>query len=377
MIKRNANFPSENFISNRELASNKRGRNLNYSFEFYLENLMEISNGVNSSTNTTRSSVLAMYMNYLQKQLSLSLSVMLVIGFLGNLVSFIIFRRQNLRRNAMALLFSASSIFNILVLVFGIGTSLYAVDRANPETTSATYCKLRGYIRHVLLMSVRGYIILACAASFALSSPKHSTRILCQTKFVKTMIIIVPLLSIVIAAHIPIWTTLQQNRCVMMDSYVIVYAIYFLLVVGIIPVVLMAFFILLTSQNLKKLHFPADNPVHVPVRIRRKDQQFIRMLASLVIMYVVTNIYFPANTFYMSVTYWTDKNPDRIFIESIIFSITSNYILYINNISPFFLFLLSSSTFRKSLRELLMNQVLGLVMQQNRIQPGTTTVSSL
>ena len=318
------------------------------------------------ASNATQVNSLLVYLANTQKQLTRSLSVLLAVGLLGNSLSLLVFREKKLRSNAVALLFSAASVFNILVLVYGIGTSLYGVDHVSPDTYSIVFCKLRLYLRHILLMIVRSYIVLACAASFGLSSSRASFRALCQPRLVTRAIVAVPFVWPLLAFHMPIWSTLRRNQCVNIDPYVLPFAVYFFLIVGVIPVLLMSFFILLTINNLRHLHRRAQASIRGPRRWKSRDQQFIRMLSALVIMYAVTNLFFPSNSLYSAITYWLAKSPERLAIESLVFSVTSNYILYINNISPFFLFFLSSGSFREVLFRVLRSWT-----RNNRVRPST------
>lgn len=323
------------------------------------------------ASNVTVANALVLQLTIAQKQLTRCLSILLVLGVLGNSLSLVVFRQRKLRSNAISLLFSAASIFNILVLVYGIGTSLYGVDHVSPDTYSIVFCKLRLYLRHILLMIVRSYIVLACAASFALSSSRALFRAWCQPRYVTRAIIAVPLVWPLIAFHMPIWSTLRRNQCVNIDPYILPFAIYFFLIVGVTPVILMCFFILLTINNLHGLHRRTQASVQAPLRWKSRDQQFIRMLSALVIMYAITNLFFPANSLYLAITNWLVKSPERVAIESLIFSVTSNYILYINNISPFFLFFVSSAAFRQALRQVLRKH------RRTRVQPWMSEVPKL
>ena len=199
-------------------------------------------------------------------------------------------------------------------------------------------------------MIVRSYIVLACIASFCLSSSRLKIRSLFHIRYVKLLIMIIPFVWPMIAIHMPILTELKLNKCVNIDEYVIPFGIYFFLIVGIISVVLMTLFILLTIKNLNEIHRriePSISNVNSK-RIKSRDKQFIRMLFSLVLMYITTNLFYPANVLYMSMTKSLSKSAQRIQIESLVITFTSNYILYVNNISPFFLFLFSSNSFRRS-----------------------------
>ncbi len=318
--------------------------------------------------NTTSSNTFVLYLAVVQKQLTRCLAVPLVLGLVGNSASCIVFRQKHLRSNAMSLLFTAASFFDIIVLVYGIGLSLYGVDHVTPDTYSIVFCKLRLYLRHILLMIVRSYIILACAASFALSSSRVNLRSLCQPRYVKWTILAVPFVWPLIALHMPFFTIIRKNQCVNVNSYVLPFAIYFFLIVGVFPVVLMLLFILLTMNNLRLLHRRIQPSIVSTIKLKSRDQQFIRMLLSLVLMYVTTNLFYPSNVLYSAITYWLNKSPDRVAIESIIFSVTSNYMLYINNISPFFLFVSSSSAFRQTFFRIIYKYMRYFVIRTNRIR---------
>ncbi|UJR11321.1 hypothetical protein I4U23_015502 [Adineta vaga] len=322
------------------------------------------------ATNTTLIITLAV----VQKQITRSLVIPLVLGLLGNTFSCIVFCQKPLRSNGISLLFTAASIFNIIVLVYGIGTSLYSLDHISPDTYSMIFCKLRLYIRHIFLMIVRTYIILACIASFSLSSSQTSLRSLCRSQYVKWTILIVPPSWPLIAIHMPFFTTIQKNQCINIESYIIPFAIYFFLVVGLLPIVFMVTFISLTIRNLRLLHHRIQASIIRTSRLKSRDRQFIRMLIALVLMYVITNLFYPANVLYSAITHWTEKNPERIAIESIIFSVTSNYVLYINNVSPFFLFIISSASFRQSFCQAIHKFTRYFMQKRPRIRPAPVTI---
>ena len=294
------------------------------------------------TTNTTSSNTFVVYLANIQKQITRTLVVPLVVGLIGNIISCIVFRQKQLRSNGMSLLLTAASIFNIIVLIYGIGMSLYGVDHTNPDTYSIVFCRILIYIRHTLLMVVRSYIILACAASFALTSSRTNLRSLCEIRYVKWAIVVIPFIWPLIVIHMPFFVIIYKNQCVNIDGYIIPFAIYFFLVVGIFPVVSMVLFILLTIKNLRALRRRIQPTIVNRVTLKSRDQQFIRMLLALVIMYVTTNLFYPINILYSAITNWSYKSSERIAIESVVHSITSNYVLYINNVSPFFLFFFSS-----------------------------------
>jgi hypothetical protein len=326
------------------------------------------------SRNTTLSNSLVNSLNVVQEQVMYSLLIPLIVGLLGNIGSCIVFRQKELRSNGISQLFTVASMFNIIVLLYGIVISLYSINHISPDSYLIVFCKFRLYIRHILLMIVRSYIILACAASFSLSSSQANIRSLFQSRYVKRIIFIVPLIWPLIALHMPFFTIIHNNRCINIDSYVLPFGIYFFLIVGIFPIVLMVLFLLLTKNNLRLLNRRIQPTIVGPMRLKSRDQQFLRMLSSLVLMYIITNLFYPTNVLYLSLTYWSEKSPERVAIESLIYSVTSNHILYINNVSPFYLFMYSSTTFRKLFFNFICKYTRHILTKTNRIQPLSTTV---
>lgn len=296
----------------------------------------------------TSSNNLVKYLKTIEDQMVRCLVIPLALGLVGNSFSCIVFRQKQFRSNAISTLFTTASIFNIFVLVYGISIKLYSVNHESPTRYSIIFCKMFLYIRHILLMIVRSYIVLACIASFSLTSPRVNLRSIFQSRFLKWVIFAIPFLWPLIAIHMPLFTTIEDRRCVNVDSYVLPFGVYFFFVVGIIPVLLMTFFIALTVNNLKTLHRRVQPSIATPLRLKTRDQQFIRMLTSLVLMYISTNIFYPTNVLYLALTNSVEKSTERLAFESLIFFFTSNYILYINSVSPFFLFIYSSTSFRRS-----------------------------
>ncbi|CAF1146122.1 unnamed protein product [Adineta ricciae] len=274
------------------------------------------------TTNAT-TSFLVTHLASIQTQITRCLAIPLVLGIFGNSASCMVFGQKQLRSSGVSRFFIAASTFNIIVLIYGVGTSFYALDHVSPDTYSLTFCKLRLYIRHILLMIVRSYIILACIASFGISSPHTSLRSLCQPRYVNWAIVLVPPAWPLIAIHMTFFNTIQKSQCVNIESYVIPFGIYFFLVVGLLPVVLMVIFISLTTRNLRRLHHRVRATVLRPARLQSRDRHFIRMLQGLVLMYVITNLFYPVNVLYSAATHWTAKSAERTAIEAIIFSITS------------------------------------------------------
>ncbi|CAF3942351.1 unnamed protein product, partial [Adineta steineri] len=97
------------------------------------------------------------------------LTICFIFGLIGNLLNIIIFCQKHLRKNSCAVYFITTSVFNFLVMCFGIipivVTSYSSYDYSS---YSISYCKFRAYIVHVFLMISRSSVALACIDRFAL-----------------------------------------------------------------------------------------------------------------------------------------------------------------------------------------------------------------
>ena len=189
-----------------------------------------------------------------QKYLTIVLGVLLVVGTIGNVLNCIVFLRKRLRSNPCSIFFVAASVANITVMNYFIIPTIYSTFRAPPEDSSPVYCRLRLYIRNVLLSTSRSYLTLACVACYALSSRNVRIRSFCRPKTILRIVFAVPLIATCLAIHIPIVTSINNGKCQMWTGAAALYhSIYIFLVAAILPMGLMILFSILAHRNLRKM----------------------------------------------------------------------------------------------------------------------------
>jgi hypothetical protein len=110
-------------------------------------------------------------------------------------------------------------------------------------------------------------------------------------------------------------------------SYAFFYAIYSMIVIGIVPLVLMIVFSLLAWHNLQLIRSRVT-PMDQPTRnrnIHKRDRDLMRMLSGEVFVYCLTTIPYPINLIYSVSTssIAAHKSSTRIAIESLIGYIVS------------------------------------------------------
>ena len=109
------------------------------------------------------------------------LTICLILGIIGCFCNFIVFCGKKLRSNPCSVYFIATSIFNLLVIIFGITPVLLASYLpSDPASYSSTFCKAKSYTTHAFLMMSRSSVALACVDRFALCSRNARIRSLSQ-----------------------------------------------------------------------------------------------------------------------------------------------------------------------------------------------------
>ena len=281
------------------------------------------------------------------------LPICLAFGFIGNLLNTIVFWQKHLRKNSCSVYFISTSVFNFLVLCFGMIPNLYSsYSSYDLALYSIAYCKFRSYMVHVLLMISRFSVALASIDRFALCSENVHIRSFSQHHRAMKAMFLACILWILIPSHILIFMNIYGQRCGANGTYLLIYSIY-AAVVTIIPLLIMVIFSSLAIQGLRQIHFrvrpntaTTNSTTHSTVQIKKRDKQFVVLLIGEVIIYVTSTILFPLNTIYTVLTTSTPKNADRVAIEGFIRYLALSFLIYLNSCSIFYVHLISSHAFR-------------------------------
>ncbi|UJR26534.1 hypothetical protein I4U23_007857 [Adineta vaga] len=288
------------------------------------------------------------------------LTIGYILGFIGCICNLMVFYQRKLRKSTCSIYFIATSIFNLLVIVFGMTPVLVASYLAqDPSKYSVIYCKARSYTTHVFLMLSRSSVALTCIDRFALCSRNVFIRSLCQRRIALILIIIVSILWIVIPTHIIIYIDIYPpGRCSASGIYQIVYTIYAAIVTS-IPLIIMIVFSIWAIQSLQQtqarirpiINLTNEN-LNTNINIRRRDIQLIAILISEVVVYVFSTTWFPVNTIYTVITANIFKTTDRLAIEGFIRYLAVSFLIFLNPCSLFYAHLFASKTFRQECQQL-------------------------
>ncbi|CAF0794896.1 unnamed protein product [Adineta steineri] len=291
------------------------------------------------------------------------LTICFIFGLIGNLLNIIIFCQKHLRKNSCAVYFITTSVFNFLVMCFGIiPTVVTSYSSYDYSSYSISYCKFRAYIVHVFLMISRSSVALACIDRFALCSPNINIRVLNQHRVAIRLIVIACFLWFIIPIHTLVQINIQMpgRRCGASGTYSIVYAIY-AAVVTTIPLIIMVVFSSLAIHHLKhirsRVHTDtslANMNVQRRVRVKKRDAQFIVILIGEVIIYFFSTILFPIYSMYTAFTSTVVKDADRTAIEGFLRYMALSFLIYVNSSSIFYIHLLASKAFRQECKQLIL-----------------------
>jgi hypothetical protein len=286
------------------------------------------------------------------------------IGLLGNIINICIFTRKNSLQNSCALYLLALSIANIFNLSFAVIPTIYALDHVDLSTYSSIYCRLRLYFVHVAIMVARTLLVVACIDRYALCSNKLRLRSFSKAKVAIRVIFGTVLLWFCINTYIPFFQSLRGNTCGMVAPYALIWAIYTVIVPGILPPTAMSIFGVLAIRNRRQLQ------IRLNTRRRagsKRDYTLLMMLLSEVFIYVITTILFPIITVYKAVTNGEIKSVERQQIESFISFLATPFLIYINPSSTFYIYILSSKNYRKECKQMFIDWYMRIIGRRNQV----------
>ena len=268
------------------------------------------------------------------------------LGILGNICNCLVFSKASNRQTPCSVYLFALSSFALLYLLWSIIPLLYTLDHPDPQLQSLIYCKTRLYGSHVLGQCVRSVTIFACADRYFMTRTNVRLRSWSSVTVAYRAIPIASISWMILGLHLPVRMDIRSSVCGMFDFYRIFYPCYQFILVGFLPPVLMCVFGYLTVRSLRQRH--GANPVHV----KQKDRDLMRMLIAEILINVITSIPFSANLIYSaSTSAIANKSAERREIEAFV-NYLSQFLIHLLSAAPFYLFILSSKSFRHEFAQL-------------------------
>ena len=273
------------------------------------------------------------------------ITIYLILGILGNIFNCIIFTHRRFRFRPSSIYFLSLSILAIVHLIWSVAPFLYTLNYPDHQIESLVYCKIRVYISHATGQCLRYIVILACIDRYLVACGAIRFHQLHSLTFSINLVLVVCLCWFVSSIHLPILWTIRDGVCSQFDLYKLIFVIYRLIFSGILPPILMSLLNILTIRTVHRLQ---------TFHTRRKpnERYLLRMVIAEVMINIFTSIPYSIHLIYQAATHFvSDKTIDRLEIESFL-SFIAQLFIYLNNVAPFYLFVIASKPFRDHLMNL-------------------------
>lgn len=166
-------------------------------------------------------------------------------------------------------------------------------------------------------------VIAACIDRWALCSQSAFIRSFSRPRMAVRVIVLLIVVWAIIPIHLAIFFSNVTGRCIAQaGTYAFTYAIYSVVVIGILPLLFMILFSALAWRNLQQIRSRVNptGPARPNVLVHKRDRDLMKMLFFEVFVYCVTTVPYPINLIYNVSTnaMGIQKDSYRLAIESLI-----------------------------------------------------------
>ncbi|CAF2117258.1 unnamed protein product [Rotaria magnacalcarata] len=279
-----------------------------------------------------------------------------ILGNIGSIFNLLIFSQSSHRCNPCSLYIFSMSLCSAIGLNSAVIPLIYALDHPNPLSYSIPFCKSQYYFRHVFSQSMRTFFVVACVDRYASCSNRVFIRSFSRHQIAIRVIPLVIIFWILLGLFPTMLYTISNGVCDAQDGLPnILYSAYIMIVLGILPLVTLFTFGVLMMINLKESRANAQtlgNRKIVSI-IRKRDRNMMRMLLTELTIYIITTIPNTVVLIYKVATPPAANGSERQCIESFVFYFARVFLLYLNNSLSFWIYLITSQSFRHEFKKLL------------------------
>ena len=214
--------------------------------------------------------ILPLYINF----------VTVIAGPIGAICNLITYTAPQLRNNATVFYLLCATLFELLAIVFVVPTRI-ALDNFgfNLERRSVIFCKIRFYTAIAAPMLVTYYILFAIFDRCLATSRHAHIRSWSQLKVAHRLSLLVFIIGTIGSVHVLIFYSIYKNNCQVPPgtAYTVVFAVYLVFIVSLLPYPLMFILTLLTFWNLKqsRQHIVPTQTTVQGFRTKRSDVQLV------------------------------------------------------------------------------------------------------
>ena len=244
---------------------------------------------------------------------------------------------------------------HLLTLIIGIGPSIYDLNHDQSSLQILSFCKVRGYVFQVSLMISRWFVAFACVDRYASSSESVNRRHFARTRIAYRVILVIAIFWSLVCSHRLIFYEVKGKVCGILTNTpaAIFHTTYVLVGGGVLPATIMVVCAFLIRRNLARKELKRVH--NVPVDDHRRtslDQQVLRLLFIQVTSYILFTIpqmtYLVFNAVSSSIP---NRSEERLAIEGFA-AFIAELMLYMFPVTAFYLYTLTSRTFRGELIKL-------------------------
>jgi hypothetical protein len=292
----------------------------------------------------------------IQKALSLyGNSIFLIVGNIGNAFIITLFSRQG--QTACSIYLLSSAVVNFVFLTINGYFQIFPFNYSDGTIRAINFCKISAYILNVLGQVSKTMLIFACIDRFLITSDRASFRAFSIPKRAKYLIFFSFIFWSILALHVPIMRTVTHGQCGASGIYSTIFAILF---VSLIPFIILAIFGYLTYRNMRQMQMRVQpiiqNTIDGNISIQRRDRDLLIIVIAEVVTYVVTTALYPLILLetIISQNVISNKSAQYSQIESFILNI-AYLLLFFNSATPFYTYFISSKSFRRNVKQLIIN----------------------
>ena len=290
-------------------------------------------------------------------------AILLLFGTVGNVLCLLVLSQRALRSNPCVMYFLVASISNTFSLISGIPPRMLSSWNILSDQTEIIlwFCKSRIFVLFTTRTISSWLLTFATIDRYLVSSTNANTRRMSNPKQALRWIIIVSIISLLFWTEslycfdanligTPIKCYAKSDVCRIFND------ISQALVTTLIPSSVMSAFGLCTIANIRQTRRIQPWVINNNVITRRKtDSNLTRVLLLQVILLTIFNIPQAIQKFYLTATFYQSKSSYQTVLENFIFNIALLF-TFIPNCIPFYLYILTSRLFRKTLLQLLFEQ---------------------
>jgi hypothetical protein len=284
--------------------------------------------------------------------------ICMILGNIGNVLIVIVFSRY--RQNACSVYLICSAIMNDLYLIFSGFVQMFPFSYLDKTISAFVFCKTRYYLADVLLLIAKTMIILACIDRFMTTSSRATFRAVSTLKRAKWLVFFSFLFWPIVAVHTAVMITITNGQCGPFGIYSTIYTIYTIILIGLIPPIILSIFGYLTYHHMKQLRVrvqPIENgTINGNIPIRRRDRELLIIVLSEVFVYIVTTSLYPLIILELMISQYVIPNKSFQYLEIEFFIINiAVLLLCVNSAAPFYIYLMSSKSFQRDFKRLIIN----------------------